>query len=61
MSIEAPLVIDTTEADVVEAALKTAPGRVIVNAINMENGRKRIDAVVPLVKELWRGSDRSHH
>ncbi|MEP7358473.1 MAG: dihydropteroate synthase, partial [Anaerolineales bacterium] len=49
-SIEAPLVIDTTEADVVAAALKTAPGRVIVNAINMENGRKRIDAVVPLVK-----------
>ncbi|MBI5712814.1 MAG: homocysteine S-methyltransferase family protein, partial [Chloroflexi bacterium] len=51
MSIEAPLVIDTTEADVVEAALKTAPGRVIVNAINMENGRKRIDAVVPLVRD----------
>jgi 5-methyltetrahydrofolate--homocysteine methyltransferase len=50
MSVEAPLVIDTTEAEVVEAALKTAPGRVIVNAINMENGRKRIDAVVPLVK-----------
>ncbi len=50
MSIEAPLVIDTTEPDVVEAALKTAPGRVIVNAINMENGRKRIDAVAPLVK-----------
>ena len=50
LSVEAPLVIDTTEAEVVEAALKTAPGRVIVNAINMENGRQRIDAVVPLVK-----------
>ncbi|MCC6189443.1 MAG: methionine synthase [Anaerolineales bacterium] len=50
MSIEAPLVIDTTEPDVVAAALKAAPGRVIVNAINMENGRQRIDAVVPLVK-----------
>lgn len=50
MTIEAPLVIDTTEPDVVEAALKTAPGRVVVNAINMENGRQRIDAVVPLVK-----------
>ena len=50
MSVEAPLVIDTTEPDVVEAALKTAPGRVIVNAINMENGRQRIDAVVPLIK-----------
>jgi 5-methyltetrahydrofolate--homocysteine methyltransferase len=50
MSLEAPLVIDTTEPDVVAAALKTAPGRVIVNAVNMENGRKRIDAVLPLVK-----------
>ncbi len=50
MSVEAPLVIDTTEAEVVEAAMKTAPGRVVVNAINMENGRRRIDAVVPLVK-----------
>src|SRR5579859_7291585 len=50
LSLEAPLVIDTTEPDVVAAALKTAPGRVIVNAVNMENGRKRIDAVLPLVK-----------
>ena len=50
LSVEAPLVIDTTEPDVVAAALKTAPGRVIVNAVNMENGRQRIDAVVPLVK-----------
>ncbi len=50
MTIEAPLVVDTTEPDVVALALKAAPGRVIVNAINMENGRTRIDAVVPLVK-----------
>jgi 5-methyltetrahydrofolate--homocysteine methyltransferase len=50
MAVEAPLVIDTTEAEVVEAALKTAPGRVIVNAINMENGRERIDAMLPLIK-----------
>ena len=50
LSLEAPLVIDTTEPEVVAAALKTAPGRVIVNAVNMENGRQRIDAVLPLVK-----------
>jgi 5-methyltetrahydrofolate--homocysteine methyltransferase len=50
LSLEAPLVVDTTEPDVVAQALKAAPGRVIVNAINMENGRQRIDAVVPLVK-----------
>jgi 5-methyltetrahydrofolate--homocysteine methyltransferase len=50
LTVEAPLVIDTTEPDVVEAALKTAPGRVIVNAINMENGRQRIEAMLPLIK-----------
>ena len=50
MSVETPLVIDSTEANVIEAALKHIPGRGIVNSINMENGRVRIDAVVPLVK-----------
>ena len=29
----------------------TCPGRAIINSINMENGRKRIDAVVPLAKK----------
>jgi 5-methyltetrahydrofolate--homocysteine methyltransferase len=51
MSVETPLVIDSTEANVIEAALEHVPGRGIVNSINMENGRKRIDAVVPLVKK----------
>ncbi len=51
MSVETPLVIDSTEANVIEKALEHIPGRGIVNSINMENGRKRIDAVVPLVKK----------
>ena len=51
MGIEAALVIDSTEADVMQAALETAPGRCIVNSINMENGRKRIESVMPLVVE----------
>src|SRR5688572_6070342 len=50
MSVETPLVIDSTEANVIKAALEHIPGRGIVNSINMENGRVRIDAVVPLVK-----------
>ncbi len=45
--VPAPLVIDTTEVDVVEAALKRNPGRSIINSINLENGRARIDAVLP--------------
>ncbi|HEY7358633.1 MAG TPA: homocysteine S-methyltransferase family protein, partial [Ktedonobacterales bacterium] len=51
MGIEAPLVIDSTEASVIQAALENYPGRAIVNSINMENGRGRIEAVLPLVKE----------
>ena len=52
MSVETPLVIDSTEPNVIEAALEHIPGRGIVNSINMENGRKRIDTVVPLVKRF---------
>ena len=51
MSVETPLMIDSTEAGVIEWALEHVPGRAIVNSINMENGRKRIDAVVPLAKK----------
>src|SRR5713226_4872784 len=39
MGIEAPLVIDSTEPDVLKAALETYPGRAIINSINMETGR----------------------
>lgn len=50
LSVEAPLMIDSTEANVVDAAFKNLPGRGIINSINMENGRKRIDAICPIAK-----------
>jgi 5-methyltetrahydrofolate--homocysteine methyltransferase len=50
-TVEAPLVIDTTEPEVLEVALEASPGRVIVNAINMENGRQRLDAMLPLIRD----------
>ncbi len=49
-SVEAPLMIDSTEARVIEKALKIYAGRAIVNSINLENGRTRIDEVMPLVR-----------
>ncbi|TMQ70122.1 MAG: methionine synthase, partial [Candidatus Eisenbacteria bacterium] len=49
LSVEAPLCIDSTEAGVIEAALEAYPGATIVNSINLENGRERVDAVMPLV------------
>lgn len=48
---EAPLMIDSTEAEVVRAALESYPGRAIINSINLENGRKRVDALTPLARE----------
>jgi 5-methyltetrahydrofolate--homocysteine methyltransferase len=50
MSVEAPIMIDSTEPAVLDAALEHLPGRGIVNSINMENGRLRIDAVLPIVR-----------
>src|ERR1700737_3343916 len=47
MSVETPLMIDSTERAVVEAALEHVPGRAIINSINMENGRKRINDTAP--------------
>jgi 5-methyltetrahydrofolate--homocysteine methyltransferase len=51
MGLESPLVIDSTEPDVIRAALETYPGRAIINSINMETGRQRIDNVVPMAVE----------
>jgi 5-methyltetrahydrofolate--homocysteine methyltransferase len=51
MGVEAPLMIDSTEADVIQAALEIYPGRAIVNSINMEDGRGKIEKVAPLLVE----------
>ncbi len=51
MSVEAPLVIDSTEPEVMEAALKANPGRCMLNSINLESGREKIDRVLPLALE----------
>ncbi|NBQ15911.1 MAG: hypothetical protein EBU31_15190, partial [Proteobacteria bacterium] len=48
--VNAPLMVDSTQADVIEAALKRAGGRCIVNSINLEDGEKRLDEICPLLK-----------
>ncbi len=55
LSISVPLIIDTTEADVAEAALALYPGRAIINGNNLENGRERIDQILPLAKKYGAG------
>ena len=46
----APIQIDSTEPEVIEAALEAIPGRAIVNSINLEAGRDKADRVIPLAK-----------
>jgi 5-methyltetrahydrofolate--homocysteine methyltransferase len=43
-----PIQIDSTEPEVIETALEQIPGRAIVNSVNLEAGRDKLDRVVPL-------------
>src|SRR5215213_6231111 len=51
MGVDVPLVIDTTELDVLEVALKTAPGRCMINSTHLESGRDKADKIFKLAKE----------
>ncbi len=49
--IRLPLVIDSTEIDVLEIALKTAPGRCLINSTHLESGREKADKIFDLAKK----------
>jgi 5-methyltetrahydrofolate--homocysteine methyltransferase len=44
----APIQVDSTEPEVIETALEQIPGRAVVNSVNLEAGREKLDRVVPL-------------
>ena len=50
LSLPAPIQIDSTEPDVMKRALEQTPGRAIVNSVNLEAGRDKLDTVLPLVR-----------
>src|SRR3954464_5145122 len=47
----APIQIDSTEPEVIATALDQIPGRAIVNSVNLEAGRDKLDRVVPIALE----------
>ncbi|HWQ04722.1 MAG TPA: methionine synthase [Longilinea sp.] len=49
--IKLPLVIDTTELDVLETALQTAPGRCLINSTHLEGGRSKADKILALARK----------
>ncbi|MDH3745644.1 MAG: dihydropteroate synthase, partial [Acidobacteriota bacterium] len=48
--VKVPLMIDSTDAEVMETALTYCQGKAVLNSINLEDGRSRFDQVVPLAK-----------
>ena len=53
--VPAPILIDSTEAEVVEEALKRIPGKPLINSINLEDGEKRTSKVLPMAKRYGAG------
>src|SRR5256885_2777746 len=50
LAVDAPIQIDSTEPEVIERTLEQLPGRSIVNSVNLEAGRDKLDRVTPLAK-----------
>jgi 5-methyltetrahydrofolate--homocysteine methyltransferase len=50
-TVRAPLVIDSTEIEVMEIALQNAPGRCLINSTHFEGGRAKADQVFKLARK----------
>ena len=48
--VKAPIMIDSTDAAVIEEALQRLQGKSIINSINLEDGEERFQRVVPLAR-----------
>ncbi len=49
--IKVPIMIDSTDAAVIEEALKLIQGKSIINSVNLEDGEERFEKVVPLARK----------
>ena len=49
LEIDAPLVIDSTDPDVIESSVQQIPGRPIINSINLEGDGSRFEKLAPVM------------
>jgi 5-methyltetrahydrofolate--homocysteine methyltransferase len=49
--VTVPLMLDSTEWQVLEAGLKRAGGKCIVNSVNLEDGEEKLERVCPLLRK----------
>lgn len=50
--VKAPLMIDSTDAKVMELGLRYSQGKAILNSINLEDGLERFEEVAPLIHKF---------
>lgn len=50
--VTVPIMIDSTEVNVIEAALKRLPGKPVINSINFEDGDARTEKVLTLCRKF---------
>ncbi|MCH9657619.1 dihydropteroate synthase [archaeon] len=51
LEIDAPLVIDSTDPEVIEASVTQIPGRPIINSINLEGDGSRFEKLAPIMSK----------
>lgn len=49
LEVDAPLVIDSTDPEVIEASVEQIPGRPIINSINLEGDGSRFEKLAPIM------------
>ena len=50
--VKVPLMIDSTDREVIERALKFSQGKALINSINLEDGEERFREVAPLLRRF---------
>ena len=54
-SVDAPLMLDSTQPDTLEAGLRCAPGKCIINSANFEDGDEKFDRICSLAAQYGAG------
>jgi 5-methyltetrahydrofolate--homocysteine methyltransferase len=49
-AVQIPIMVDSTQIDVLEIALKRLGGRAIINSVNLEDGEEKLDRICQLAK-----------
>jgi 5-methyltetrahydrofolate--homocysteine methyltransferase len=50
--VKVPIMLDSTDAHVLDRALRQCQGKTIINSINLEDGEERFQKVVPLARQF---------